>query len=105
MYKDGMWGTQLELQAAADCISFSIHELQYNSATSCHKWIGFKLHHSVSLPEEIMPQPQFPFMVDHIELLHSEYHYDSIVSDKFCKLDLQVPSLRPVENKEIIHND
>ena len=55
MYKDGTsWGTQLEIQAAADY--------------------------------ETMPQPHFPFTVDHIELLHNKYHYDSIVSENFCKL-------------------
>ena len=103
MYKDGVWGTQLELQAAADCIRLPIYELIYNSTTGCHKWIVFKPRHFLSLPEDIMPQPHFPFTVDHIELLHNKHHYDSIVSDNFNKL--QVPSLTPVENTEIIHID
>ena len=50
-----------------------------------------------------MPQPYFPFTVDHIELLHNKHHYDGIVSDNFYKL--QVSSLTPVENTEIIHID
>ena len=103
MCKDGIWGTQLEIQAAADCLGLPIYELMYNSATNCHKWIAFKPRHTVSLHKEIMPQPHFPFTVDHIELLHNKYHYDSIVSDNFCKL--QVPSLTPVENTNIIHID
>jgi len=81
MYKDGLWGAQLKIKAAADCLVLSINELMYNSATSCHKWIAFKPYHTVSLLEEIMPQPHFPFTVDHIELLYNKYHYDSIVSE------------------------
>ena len=107
MYKDGTWGTQLEIQAAADCFRLPIYELIYNSTTNCHKWIAFKPRHTVSLPEETMPQPHFPFTVDHIELLHNKYHYDSIVSDNFCKLQasLLFASLTPVENTNIIHID
>ena len=72
---------QLEIQAAADCLRLLIYELlpQMDS----------HVMYTVSLRKEIMPQPHFPFTVDHIELLH-KYHYDSIVSDNFCKL--QVPS-------------
>jgi len=103
MYKDGIWGTQVEIQATVNCLALPIYMsyVTYNSATSCHKRIAFKPHHSVSLLEEIIPQPHFPFRVDHIELLHNKYHYDSIVSDNFCKL--QVPSLTPVEDTNIIH--
>ena len=72
MYKDGIWGTQLEIQAAADCLALPIYELMYNSETSCHKWIAFKPRHTESLLEEIMPQPHFPFTVDHIQLLHNK---------------------------------
>ena len=62
MYKDGVWGTQLELQATADCIRLPIYELIYNSTTGCHKWIVFKPCHFLLLPEDIiMPQLHFPF--------------------------------------------
>jgi len=52
----------------------------YDSATSCHKWIAFKPHHTESLTEEIIPQPHFSFTTNHNELLHNQYFYDSIVS-------------------------
>ena len=99
MFKDGMWGTQLEIQAAADYLGLPIYELMYCSATNSHKWIAFKPRHV--LAEEMVPQPHFPFTVDHIELLHNKYHYDSIISGKECKL--QTPSLNPVEDTQIMH--
>ena len=49
-----------------------------------------------------MPQSHFLY-IDQSELLHNKHHYDSIVSDNFHKL--QLPSLTPVENTEIIHID
>jgi len=63
MFKDGIWGTQVEIQAAADYFVLPVYELMYNSITSSHKWIVFKPHHGVSDPstEDTMPQPYFPF--------------------------------------------
>ena len=96
MSKDGIWGTQVEIQAAADYLGLPIYELMYDSTTNCHKWIAFKPCHMQSLTEEIMPQPHFPFTTDHIELLHNQYYYDSIVSNSYCKLP--VPILNTVDS-------
>ena len=49
MSKDGIWGTQLEIQAAADCLGLPIYELMYCSPASSYKWITFKPHHVLSL--------------------------------------------------------
>ena len=50
MSKDGIWGTQLEIQAASDCLGVSVYELMYCSATSSHKWITFKPCHVLITP-------------------------------------------------------
>jgi len=100
MSKDGIWGTQLEMQAAADCLGVPVYELMYCSATNSHKWITFKPCH-VLITHDLIPQPHFPFTVDHIELLHNGYHYDSITcSNQHCKL--QAPRLSGVEDQQII---
>ena len=90
MSKDGIWGTQVEIQASADYLGLPINELMYDSATSWHKQIAFKPCHIESLTKAIMPQPHFPFTTNHIELLHSQYHYDSIVFSNSCKLSVPV---------------
>jgi len=90
MSKDRIWGTQVEIQAAADYLKLPIYELMYDSVTSRHKWIAFKPRHIESMTEENMPQPHFPFTTDHIELLHNQYHYDSIVSNSYCKLSVPI---------------
>ena len=42
MSKDGIWDTQLEMQAATDCLGVPVYELMYCSATNIHKWTTFK---------------------------------------------------------------
>jgi len=39
MSKDGIWGTQVEIQAA---VGLHEYELMYDSTTNNHKWIAFK---------------------------------------------------------------
>ena len=67
MSKDGIWGTQLEIQVASDCLGAPVYELiMCCSATSSHKWITFKPCH-VLITHDMIPQPHFPFTVDHID--------------------------------------
>ena len=63
MSKDGIWGTQLEIQAASDCLGVPVYELMYCSATSSHKWITFKPCH-VLITHDMIPQPHF-----HLQLI------------------------------------
>jgi len=82
-------------------IALLINELMYNSATSCHKWIAFKPHQTVSLHawgnNAGTASP----------LLHSRSHWtcaqQPLLSWQYCICKLEVPSLTPIKNTNI-HN-
>lgn len=77
----GVWGTQVELQAASDFFGVPVYTGMLNSR-GVYCWFLFKPH-TIIIPElDHDPGiPLYPFTTKHIEIVQnsSRKHYDSIV--------------------------
>ena len=77
----GVWGTQVELQAASDFFGVPVYVGMLNSR-GVYCWFLFKPRTIIVLESDHNPGiPLYPFTTKHIEMIQnrSRNHYDSIV--------------------------
>lgn len=75
---NGVWGTQVELQATSDLLGVSVYVGRLNTR-DIYCWHQFKPR-TINRPETPCNLPVYPFTADHIEIVQSNRsHYDSVV--------------------------
>ena len=86
----GIWGTQVELQAASDLFGIPVYIGMFNS-NGIYCWCLFKPR-TVNIPE-LPGIPLYPFTEKHIEMAQNtrRNHYDSIFTG--TKARLQHPNM------------
>lgn len=80
MRREGAWGTQVELCAAASYYQVPFYLCSPHPASKKYRWLLFKSLDRVCFNSEVNRNPQTP-RVKHVELCHtSGDHFDCIVN-------------------------
>ena len=94
----GVWGTQVEIQAASDSYQMPVYVCSPHPTTRQIRWLRFKPSYSPQVPDTSqLPQLSLLYTNGHIEIAHTGCQYDSICTNN--GQTLQFPEL-PDEDKE-----
>ena len=111
MKYDRIWGTQVELKAAASLFQMDLYvftncigRLAGSDSTGSeeYQWMKYSPLDAEKLvfpPEE--ERPRSLDMIHHLELCHSSYHFDCVV-DSASTLPLEAPSLQGLIQADVV---
>ena len=91
----GVWGTQIEIQAAGDSYQMPVYVCSPHLTTTQIRWLRFKPSYSPQVPDTSqLPQLSLLYTNGHIEIAHTGCHY-ILYFFLFCFIPLQVQCSRP----------